>query len=179
MDGFVDKNEDLDTAASRILEELTGLENVYMEQVQTFGSVNRDPEERVISVVYFALIRSDYDPESIKIHNAKWHRLNEIPKLVFDHNEMVESALLQLRRKVKIQPIGFNLLPEKFTLPQLQNMYEAILDEELDKRNFRKKIIRLDILTKLKEKDKTTSKKGAFYFKFNRRKYLEARNFNL
>jgi ADP-ribose pyrophosphatase YjhB (NUDIX family) len=179
MGGFVKRNEHLDAAAARILRQLTGLDNIYMEQVKSFGKVNRDPEERILSVTYFALIRTDYNRNSIDEHNAKWFPLNKLPHLIFDHKEMVQSALSQLRRKVKIQPIGFNLLPEKFTLPQLQNLYEAILGEDIDKRNFRKKLSGLDLLIKLDEKDKTSSKKGAFLFKFNKRKYNEIRNFSI
>jgi len=139
MGGFVKKDEDLDDAASRVLEQLTGLNDIYMEQVSTFGKVSRDPGGRVVSVTYYALIRKDhYDHELVKKHRAKWFPLNSLPEMIFDHEEMAKKALEKLREKVRTRPIGFNLIPQKFTLPMLQSLYEAILEETLDKRNFRK-----------------------------------------
>ncbi|OIR14193.1 NUDIX domain protein [mine drainage metagenome] len=172
MGGFVKGDESVDAAANRILDQLTGLTSVYMEQLYCFGDVNRDPGGRVVSVAYFALIKiDDYSEELMKQHNAKWFSLNRIPSLVFDHKQMIKIAKSRLRQKVSRQPIGFALLPDKFTLQQLQALYEAIYETVFDKRNFTKKILSLGVLEKLKEKDKETSKKGSFYYVFIREKY--------
>lgn len=173
MGGFLKRSESLDDAAQRILHELTGLSDVYLEQLYTYGEVDRDPGERVISVAYYALIRVDkYQEEIGEKYNAHWFDITGFPKLVFDHNEMVDKALRRLKRKTRIQPVGFELLPKKFTIPQLQKLYEAIYQRELDKRNFRKKILSLGVLNKLDEKDKESSKKGAFLYEFNQEKYI-------
>lgn len=174
MGGFPRKNESLDQAANRVLKQLTGLHDVYMEQLYAYGDVDRDPGERVVSVAYYALIKiEDYDKDLVKENDAHWCPIGIIPDLVFDHRRMVDKALRRLRRKARIQPIGFELLPEKFSLPQLQGLYEAIYQKELDKRNFRKKILGMDLLDKLEEKDKTSSKKGAYLYCFNPDKYQE------
>jgi ADP-ribose pyrophosphatase YjhB (NUDIX family) len=179
MGGFLGMDEDLDGAAARVLKDLTGLEDLYMEQVNTFGKVKRDPGARVLSVAYYALIPKDqYDEELIKRHNAKWFPLNKFPDLIFDHKKMVNYALIRLRRKVKTEAIGFNLLPEKFTLTQLQALYETILGEALDKRNFRKKIATLESLVKLNEKDKSSSKRGAFLYQYDKKKNNNKSTFN-
>lgn len=180
MGGFVKKDEDLDHAASRVLKTLTGLENIFMEQVNTYGKVNRDPGGRVMSVTYFALIRKDqYDESLVEKHHAKWFPLDSLPPMIFDHKEMASGAINRLRQKVKTETIGFNLLPEKFTLPQLQALYETILGESIDKRNFRKKIATMDFLIKLEEKDKNTSKRGAFLYRFEKTKLKNSKPFNL
>ncbi|MFP4289627.1 MAG: NUDIX hydrolase [Bacteroidales bacterium] len=177
MGGFVEENESVDAAARRILEELTGLKNIYLEQLYTYGDSDRDDGARVISVAYYALINMDaYNEESGNRYQAKWFAMDEIPQLVFDHNTMVEKALKRLRRKTIIQPVGFELLPEKFTLTQLQTLYEAIHGQELDKRNFRKKILSMNVLQKLDEKDKNSSRRGAFLFCFDKQKYHEMMN---
>jgi len=167
MGGFVRNNESLNQAATRVLTNLTGLENIFMEQVGTYGDVDRDPGERVISSVYYALIDlSSYDEELIKQHNAFWISIGQAEELIFDHPQMVADAITILRRKASLQPIGFNLLPEKFTMTQLQSLYEAIYGHEMDKRNFRKKMLSLGFLQKLDEVDKSSSKKGAFFYQF-------------
>lgn len=172
MGGFLRSDEDLEETVSRVLFEYTGIKDVYMEQVGTYGNIHRDEGERVISVAYYALINLEFfDDELCKIHNARWKELEKVGKLIFDHNQMVNDTLEILRRKAAIQPLGFNLLPEKFTLPQLQSLYEAIYQTTFDKRNFRKRILEMNILEKLNEKDKSTSKRGAFYYKFNKEKY--------
>jgi len=172
--GFLKDSEGIDEAAARVLRELTGLHDVYLEQLYTYGSLDRDPGERVVSVAYYALIKiAENDQDLVKENGAYWCPLSDIPELIFDHNEMVQKALRRLRRKAKIQPIGFELLPEEFTLPQLQSLYEAIYHKELDKRNFRKKILGMELLDKLDEKDKSSSKKGAYLYRFNREKYDE------
>ncbi len=167
MGGFVRNNESLDDAAIRVLTSLTGLENIFMEQVGMYGEINRDPGERVISCAYYALIDATVQDENLlSQHNAYWIKTEEAKQLIFDHPLMVSDAIKILRRKAAIEPIGLNLLPEKFTLPSLQALYEAIYDEPLDKRNFRKKMISLNFLEKLDEIDKSGSKKGAFYYRF-------------
>lgn len=174
MGGFTEKDESLDEAARRIVLQLTGLDNVYMEQLYAFGEPDRDPGGRIISVAYFSLIRiNEYDRERVKKNGAYWISLSKLPKLIFDHSEMVSKALRKLRIRARTQPIGFELLPEKFTIPQLQGLYEAIYQQPFDKRNFRRKILSMGLLEKLDEKEKETSKKGAFYYQFNQQKYEE------
>ncbi len=173
MGGFLKKDESLDEAARRILHQLTGLTDIYMEQLYGFGEINRDPGERTISMAYYALIKvDDNDRKLAEAHGAHWISLKNVPKLIFDHNQMVDKALTTLRSRIVRKPIGFELLPEKFTLPQLQSLYEAINQEQLDKRNFRKRILETGLLEKLDEKEKGSSKKGAFFYKFNKDKYL-------
>jgi hypothetical protein len=143
-----------------------------MEQLKVFSEVDRDPVERTISVTYYALINiEDHDEELIKKYSACWFEISKAPKPIFDHNMMVEYAIKRLRHQASVQPIGFELLPEKFTMRQLQKLYEEIFDEHLDKRNFIKKINSLDILEKLGEKDKNSSRKGSFLYRFNQDKY--------
>ncbi|MBO0343313.1 NUDIX hydrolase [Muricauda lutimaris] len=170
--GFLKKNENLDEAAARVLETLTGLNDIYLEQLHTYSKIDRDPGQRTISVAYYALINVDsHQFDGIQIDSAKWFKLKEAPDLIFDHNEMVEKAMARLRRKAMTKPIGFELLPEKFTMRQLQNLYESILGKKLDKRNFINKINSLDVLIKLDEKDMTVSKKGAYLYVFDKDKY--------
>ena len=180
MGGFVQNNESVDDAAKRVLAELTGLENVYMEQVGTFGAVDRDPGERVISVAYYALINiNEYDKESVQLHNAFWVNINELPALIFDHPQMVEQARKLMQQKASTEPIGFNLLPKLFTLSQLQSLYEAIYGENIDKRNFRKRIAEMDYIEKTDKIDKTGSKRGAALYQFNEKAYRKAPKFKL
>ncbi|SDF03913.1 ADP-ribose pyrophosphatase YjhB, NUDIX family [Pricia antarctica] len=170
--GFLKREENLDQAAIRILHHLTGLNNIYMEQVYSFSKVDRDPAERTISVAYYALIDiASHDRKLLKQNPIQWFNLKDAPELIFDHNRMVERALATLRRRALNKPIGFELLPEKFTMRQLQKLYEAILDTKLDKRNFINKFNSFDILIKLDEKDMSSSKKGAFLFQFDEEKY--------
>ena len=180
MGGFVQDGESVDDAAKRVLAELTGLENVYMEQVGTFGEVDRDPGERVISVAYYALINiNEYDRNLVQQHNAHWAEINEIPPLVFDHPQMVKQDRIMLQKKASSEPIGFNLLPSLFTLFQLQSLYEAIYGEPLDKRNFRKRVADLNYIEKTDKIDKTGSKRGAALYKFNENAYRKAPKFKL
>ena len=170
--GFVNHNESLDDAASRILRKLTGLESVYMKQSYAYGETERDPGDRVISVAYFALIAiRNINKELAKQNGVSWRSLSRLPDLIFDHPLMVKYALTDLQNQIKIKPVGFELLPEKFTLVQLQDLYEAIYQRKVDKRNFRKKILSMGILEKLYEKERETSKKGAYYYKFNQDTY--------
>jgi len=169
---FVQLDEDLEVAGQRVLNEITGLENVFMQQLKTYGKKDRDPGYRCISVAQYALIRIDeYDEKLVEEHGAHWYEIENLPSLILDHNNMVQDALLQLKQNARYKPIGFELLPEKFTIPQLQILYEAIYQRELDARNFRKKVLSLNVLEKLDEKDKTTSKRGAFLYKFNYENY--------
>ena len=178
--GFVKENESLDDAANRTLRDLTGLDNLYMKQVGAFGAVNRDPGERVISVAYCALINvKDYDNELREKHQLKWIDVEKMPRLYSDHNEMVRKAINLLRRRISTEPLSFNLLPELFTLTQLQHVYEAILGEEIDKRNFRKKIKTIDFIEKTDKIDKITSKRGAALYCFNKEAYDDAPYFKL
>jgi len=170
--GFVEPDESLDEAASRILRKLTGLESIYMKQSFAYGETERDPGDRVISVAYFALITiKDIKKELAEQNGVSWLSLSKLPDLIFDHPLMVKRALTDLQNRIKIQPVGFELLPEKFTLVQLQDLYEAIYQRKVDKRNFRKKILSMEITEKLDEKERETSKKGAYYYKFNKDSY--------
>ena len=178
--GFVAADENIDEAASRTLSELTGIRNLYMRQVGAFGSVDRDPGERVISIAYYALINvKDYDERVRMEHSVEWMDVNRLPKLYSDHNEMIRKALKLMRQKLRTEPIGFRLLPSLFTLTQLQKLYEAVNGEELDKRNFRKRIKEMDFIEKTELIDKTGSKRGAYLFRFNRKAYNEDPNFKL
>lgn len=178
--GFVKEDESLDDAANRTLKTLTGLDNLYMKQVGAFGAVNRDPGERVISVAYCALINvKDYDAELREQHKLTWMDVEKLPKLYSDHNDMVKKAIMLLRRRISTEPLSFNLLPELFTLTQLQHVYEAILGEEIDKRNFRKKIKTIDFIEKTDKIDKITSKRGAALYSFNKEAYNDDPCFKL
>jgi len=172
MGGFLQPHESLDQAADRILKKLTGLEGVYMEQLQTFSDPLRDPVERTLSVAYFALIDiHQYEKQLSADYHAEWFLLKKTPELIFDHKKMMEMAKKQLRYKAALHPILFELLPAKFTIPQLQILYEGIYDTTFDNRNFSRKVLSTELLIKQKEKDKANSKKGAFYYKLDKRKY--------
>jgi len=172
---FVKIGETVSDAAKRILAEFTGLKNVYMRELKTYSSIERDPGYRCISIAQYALIRINNENSTIvKENGAQWIDVDTIPSLVLDHNIMIMDALKRIEKNAKYNPIGFELLPEKFTLPQLQKLYEAIYRRTLDPRNFRKKILSYDIITKLAEKDRTTSKKGAFLYKFDYDKYQKS-----
>jgi len=172
MGGFLQPEESLDQAANRILKKLTGLEGVYMEQLQTFSDPLRDPVERTLSVAYFALIDiHQYEKQLSADYHAEWFLIKKTPDLIFDHKKMMEMAKKQLRYKAALHPILFELLPAKFTIPQLQILYEGIYDTTFDNRNFSRKVLSTELLIKQKEKDKANSKKGAFYYKLDKRKY--------
>ena len=172
MGGFVQPDEGFEDAASRILKVLTGLEGVYMEQLLAFGDPNRDPMERTISVAYFALIDINaYKQQLSEEYRAEWISLTKLPRLIFDHAEMVSQAQARLRYKAAIHPILFELLPQKFTIPQLQILYEAVYDTVFDKRNFSRKVLSTSLLVKQKDKERASSKRGAFYYKLDKRKY--------
>ncbi len=173
--GFVQIDESLEEAARRELKEETGLDTLFMEQLYTFGTVNRDPRERVISVAYYALVTlADKKLKATTdVRRAEWYALSERPKLAFDHEEIFSTALQRLRGKIRYYPIGFELLPPKFKLSQLQKLYEVILNRDLDKRNFRKKILRMDLLKDLKELEQGVAHRAARLYSFNKEKYQE------
>ncbi|MFN0127364.1 MAG: NUDIX hydrolase [Verrucomicrobiales bacterium] len=169
--GFVRVEETLDAAARRELEEETGLRDVFLEQLYTFSDVRRDPRERVVSVAYFALVKPAAVTGATDATEAKWFPVSDLPPLAFDHADILATALTRLRGKLAYQPIGFELLPPKFTLTQLQRLYEAVLGEALDKRNFRKKALSYDLLIPLKEKHQEGSHRPAQLFRFDPAKF--------
>jgi len=169
---FIKENQSLADAAKDIVFETTGLKDIYLEELQTYSKVDRDPGDRVISVAFYSLIRIDeFDMEFVEKHDAHWFRFDEIPELILDHNQMVQDAIAKLRRRAMLQPLAFELLPEMFTILQLQSIYECIFQKKLDDRNFRKKILAFDILKKTNKKDKSSSKKGAFLYTFDKKKF--------
>lgn len=174
---FVEQSETIDSAVERILYEHTGLRNIFMEQLYTFGDLKRHPQGRVITVAYYAMLRlkgqSTLKPHSDYVRQAVWHPLEKLPELAFDHANIIECSLEKIRRKIKYSPIAFELLPEKFTLTQLQKVYEAIWGYTLDKRNFRKKMLNYNILKELDEKQKGVSYRAAKLYKFDKRKYAK------
>jgi 8-oxo-dGTP diphosphatase len=172
--GFIRVGEDVDTCARRELEEETALKNVYLEQLATIGTPDRDPREHVLTVAYFALVNLIEHPPTAATdaRNAAWFSFDDLPPLAFDRS--------RLRGKVRYQPIGFELLPEKFTLTQLQHLYELILEQPLDKRNFRKKVAKLDILTETNEVEQDVARRAARLYRFDRSRYqkLEKQGIN-
>lgn len=178
--GFVEDNESLDDAARRVVHDLTGMDNLYMRQVGAFGAVDRDPGDRVISIAYCALINvKDYDDSLREKYGLEWVTLDELPALYSDHRKMIHNAIMQLRRRINTQPLSFNLLPEFFTLAQLQHVFEAVLGEEIDKRNFRKRVKQIDFIQQTEKIDRTTSRSGARLYRFDRDKYEEDPTFKL
>ncbi len=171
--GFVRVEETVDEAARRELAEETGLSDVFLEQLYTFGTVNRDPRERVVSVAYYSLVKLAEHPATgaSDASDAAWYPVASPPTLAFDHAEILQTALQRLRGKVRYEPIGFELLPQKFTLSQLQHLYETVLQTELDKRNFRKKILAMGLLVPLKEQARTGAHRPAQLFRFDAKKY--------
>ena len=182
---FVYQDEELDGAANRVLEELTGLKDVYLEQVKTFGAVDRHPLGRVITVAYYSLVKLNaYQLSASSIaKKAKWFSISQVKDLPFDHAEILEACFNRLKRRVRTKPVGFELLPRKFTLTELQHLYEAILETELDKRNFRKKILAMKLLVDLNESQEGVAHRPAKLYQFDQEKYdtlyLEGFNFEL
>lgn len=178
--GFVGPDEDLEDAANRVILNLTGMKGLYIRQVGAFGRIDRDPGERVISVAYCALINvKDYDDTIREQYGLEWVTLDNLPHLYSDHNQMIINAIKQIRRRINNEPLSFHLLPQYFTLTQLQRVFEAVMGEELDKRNFRKRIKDIDFIEKTDLIDKVSSKRGAALYRFNKRVYEEAPCFNL
>ena len=180
--GFVEMNESLDEAARRELEEETSLKNIFLEQLYTFSAPDRDPRERVISAAYYALVRlSDHRLQAATdAKDARWFDVRELPALAFDHADILQMAKERLQGKVRYQPIGFELLPKKFTLRQLQQLYEVVLERELDKRNFRKKILSMEILKELDEVESDVAHRAARLYRFDKANYqkLTRQGFN-
>ena len=172
---LVGHEESVDQSAQRILKELTGLSDIYMEQYYAFGDVDRHPQGRVISVAYYAMLRLGGDkplkPLSSYAKNAQWVNVASLPKLGFDHQNILNKGLEKIKRRIKHLPLAFELLPEKFTLTQVQSVYELILGKKLDKRNFRKKILSFKVLKELEEKQRGVSFRAATLYKFDKRKY--------
>ena len=190
-------DENFDSASNRVLKELTGLENIFLEQVGAFGDINRlskphdrawlqsvrdQPNVRVITVAYYSLVnQNSFHPIPSKFAKSiTWKPVNEIESLAFDHLDILKAALQKLKNKLQTQPIGFNLLPEKFTLSELHKLYEAIIGKELDKRNFRRKMLKLELVTKLNEKQSGVAHKPSNYYSFNLENYekLQAEGYN-
>ena len=171
--GFVRLDEELDAAARRELEEEAGVSDVYLEQLYTVGTLGRDPRERVVTVAYYALAKlSDHRIRAATdAMGVGWFSLDDLPKLAFDHREIVEHAVLRLRGKVRYAPIGFELLPPRFSLTQLQKLYEMVLGTGLDKRNFRKKMLAMDLLVETDEVEQGVRHRAARLYRFDRRKY--------
>ncbi|HTN39066.1 MAG TPA: NUDIX domain-containing protein [Arachidicoccus sp.] len=177
MGGFVGIKESSEDAANRVLHELTGLEGVYMEQMHLFSTPDRDPGERTAVMAYFALVDINrYQSQMSADFQAQWVSASEVPDLIFDHNAMVEMAKERVRYKAALHPLLFELLPPKFTIPQLQNLYEQLYDTKFDPGNFFRKLVSTGLLVRLKERDKLNSKKGAYYYKLDNEKYKEGFN---
>jgi 8-oxo-dGTP diphosphatase len=172
MGGFVEPDESVDVAAARVLQTLTGLKDVYLEQLHAFGELHRDPLERVVSIVYFSLIDiSKYEKQISHEYHAEWFEFKKLPPLIFDHHRMIEKAKEKLRYKAAFHPILFELLPDRFTIPQLQNLYQEVYETVMDKRNFSRKVLSTGLLVKQKQKERTSSKKGAFFYRLDKKKY--------
>lgn len=180
--GFLNMDEDAETGAKRELLEETGLKEIYIEQLYTFSTVDRDPRGRVISVVYFALVslKDNMPIAGDDAKKAEWFPINNMPDLAFDHKDVFKMALQRLKGKIRYQPIGFELLPEKFTFPDLEHLYEVILETKIDRRNFRKKIQKMKLLIELDEKQQGVAHKAASFYKFDKQKYeqLSEKGFN-
>jgi 8-oxo-dGTP diphosphatase len=175
--GFVRLDETLEEAARRELEEETGVDKVYLEQLRAFSSIDRDPRERVVSVAFAALVKlADHRVKAATdARDAAWFAVSELPTLAFDHEAIVELAVGELQRRARREPIGLELLPPKFTLTQLQRLYEIVLEESLDKRNFRKKVLASGLLVELAEVEKDVAHRAARLYRFDRRRYERLR----
>ena len=171
--GFVRVGESLDASARRELQEETGLRTVFLEQLYTFGQPNRDPREHVVTVAYYALVNLvEHPPKAdTDARNAAWFPFGDLPRLAFDHDTILEIALSRIQGKLRYEPIGFELLPEKFTLTELQKLYEQILDQQLDKRNFRKKVQKLGILKETDEIQSDVAHRAARLYQFDKKQY--------
>jgi 8-oxo-dGTP diphosphatase len=188
---LISDTEDLDESAYHVLRELTGLEKIFLKQFSVFGNPTRLdnkndlewlritselPIDRVVTIAYYSLVKiAESNPNETLLSRTRWIPANEIPKLIFDHNLIIEKALEALRKELRTEPIGFDLLPKKFTLRQLQNLYEVILGNKLDNRNFRKKVVKLDYLIALPEKENGVSHKPAQLYKFDKKTFYKTR----
>jgi ADP-ribose pyrophosphatase YjhB (NUDIX family) len=171
--GWIQYNEDVDHAAHRLLKSLAGVSDIYLEQLRSFGNVDRYPDKRVITIAYYALVNADnyaLNP-GFTASDAQWFNIHEVPKLPYDHNQILDFGFRYLKHKVRHEPIGFNLLPQKFTLHQIQQLYEAILETELDKPNFRRKLLNMNLLVPCHEKQQAVSHRAANLYRFDKRIY--------
>ncbi|WP_299487022.1 NUDIX domain-containing protein [Acaryochloris sp. IP29b_bin.137] len=180
--GFVQMEESLEEAARRELQEETGVEGIFLEQLHTFGDLGRDPRDRIISVAYYALVNLiDYPLlASTDAEDAAWYSIKNLPSLAFDHAQIFQNAIQRLQGKVRYEPIGFELLPQKFTLTQIQRLYETVLGYPLDKRNFRKKLLKMNLLIPLNERQTGVAHRAARLYQFDQSKYelLKQQGFN-
>lgn len=174
--GFLRMDESAEEGALRELREETGLQGAYIKQFHTFSDPKRDPRERVITIAYYALVKLQDVIGGDDAAQARWFALNEVPSLAFDHDQILRRAEQELRKQIHFEPIGFELLPEKFTMKELQQLYEAILNVKFDRRNFYNKMLHLGILTQLDETVKNSPKKEAFLYRFNPEMYEEMKN---
>jgi len=176
--GWIKYNEGLDAAAERILSALTGVKDIFLEQLKTFGAVERYPNKRVLTVAYFSMVKpEDYEIiPGFTASDARWFKLNEVPDLPYDHEEILHYGLNHIKHQVRHFPIGFNLLPEKFTLHQLHQLYEAILDVKLDKPNFRRKFLKMGLLVDCKEKQQDVAHRAASLYRFDEEVYTELKD---
>ena len=171
--GWIQYNESVDEAANRLLKSLTGVSNIYLEQLKSFGEVDRYPDKRVITIAYYALVNAEnysLNP-GFTASDARWFNIHEVPRLPYDHNEILDFGFNHLKHKVQHEPIGFNLLPRKFTLHHIQQLYEAILETELDKPNFRRKLLNMNLLVRCHEKQKDVSHRAANLYSFDKKIY--------
>ena len=180
--GFVRINETLEETARRELKEETGIEQVYLEQLYSFGELKRDPRERVVTIAYYALVNLNEHriTAATDARSAAWFSVSDLPPLAFDHNDIVEVGLQRLKGKVRYEPIGFELLPRRFTMSQLQTLYEIVLERRLDRRNFRKKLLGMGLLIDLNEVQQDVAHRAAKLYQFDEKKYrqLRKRGFN-
>ena len=180
LGGFVGEKETLDEAAYRVLTERTGIKDLLLEQLETFGDINRDPGGRVISVAYYALLdKAHYNNTLLSKYDCQWIDIDNIPVLYFDHMKMLRKAVMRLQDKIGYTPIALKLHPKEFTLSQIQKLYESILNEQLDKRNFRKRVGDMPYFVKTGKIDKSGSKRGAAIYIFDYNKYNEMRDYHL
>lgn len=171
--GFMQIDETVEECAKRELEEETGLKTTSVEQFYTFSDVNRDPRERVITVAHYALVRLEEVKGGDDAMSAQWFAMNEIPSLAFDHDRILRMAVNRLKERICFEPIGFELLPEIFTMSTLQNLYESILEVKFDRRNFYNKMLKLGILSEAEERPKNASRRTPIKYRFNAKKYAE------
>lgn len=176
--GWIQYNESVDEAANRILQSLTGVSNIYLEQLRSFGDVGRYPGKRVITIAYYALVNADhYDLHAgFTASDVRWFNIHEVPRLPYDHNKILDFGFKHLKHKVRHEPVGFNLLPKKFTLHHIQKLYEAILETGLDKPNFRRKLLNMNLLVPCDEKQKDVSHRAAKLFRFDRKIYRKLKD---
>lgn len=180
LGGFVGEKETLDEAAYRVLTERTGIKDLLLEQLEAFGDINRDPGGRVISIAYYALLnKANYNKTFLNKYNCQWIDIDNLPVLYFDHMKMLKKAIMRLQDKIGYTPIAIKLLPKEFTLSQIQRLYESILNEDLDKRNFRKRVCDMPYFVKTGKIDKSGSKRGAAIYTFDYNKYNELRDYHL